>query len=194
MTGLCGQRLIGQGRAHAVSSARSISVLAQVGEAVSLAVCATDEMTQPPSCLQGLSGCFSFSCGSGGQTLRGQGSGPSERFCLFLAGSGLTSGWLEPNATGVSGLRRGPLLGIGNMACTPGAPRAGSGMVIPEASIHPGQCSPAQYWLSGSRATGWIILCSNQLETVNHPICWGQGKPTGCVERASRDVISRGST
>lgn len=51
MTGLCGQRLTSQGRAHVSWSVRNIYaiLLAHAGEAVSFVVGATKEPRQPPS-------------------------------------------------------------------------------------------------------------------------------------------------
>lgn len=101
MTGVCGQRIMGQGRAHAFSSVRSIYtiLLAHVGKALSFIVCATRKSRQPPSHCSG--DAFSFLCGSGGKklplpcpALTGWDSGPSERFCLFWAGSCLNNSWL----------------------------------------------------------------------------------------------------
>lgn len=85
------ERLISRGGARAFSSAKSVHIilLAHVGEA-------TDESRHPPSHCSG--DAFSSLHGSGGkklplpfQALRGQDSGPSERFCLFWAGSGPSS-------------------------------------------------------------------------------------------------------
>lgn len=81
--------------------------------------------------------------------------------------------------TGVSGLRACPFLGTANMARPLGATGGRSGVGIPETSIHSACCSPAQYWLSGSRATELIILGPNRMETVNSPIGWGGEKPVG---------------
>lgn len=85
----------------------------------------------------------------------------------------LILGWPGPNVTEVSGLREWPVPGAWNMAYPPRSNMVGSGAGILEAAVHPGRGSPAQQ----------IILRANQMKTVNYPICWGRGKPIGCVKR-----------
>lgn len=191
MTGLCGQRIMSQGRAHAFSSSRNIYtiLLAHVGEAVSFVVCATKELRQPPSHCFG--DAFSFSCSSGDkklplscQVLRGQDLGQSKRFCLFWVGSCPSNSWLLARAKCDRGEwpRECSFLRTVNMACPPRGLqqvlewpfRRRQLSALDDAHL-PGACSH-------ERTTGLKILCPDQMKTVNYPICWDQEKPTGYVK------------
>lgn len=89
----------------------------------------------------------------------------------------------------LSGLRACPLLRTVNMACPP---RSSQGRCW---SGHPGGGSSLPWVLTcpvlapRNRATGLIILCPDQMQTVNYPICCDQNPPDGYVKRE----ISSGS-
>lgn len=187
--------LISQGGVHAFSSAKSVHtiLLAHVGEA-------TDESRHPPSHCSGdvFFPCMaqearSFLCPSRPSEVRTQGHQRGSA-CSGLGVAPATPGfWLEPNVTGVSGLRACPFLGTANMARPLGVTGGRSGVGIPETSIHSACCSPAQYWLSGSRATELIILGPNRMEAVNSPIGWGGEKPVGYVKRGNSGILFAGA-
>ena len=186
MTGLSGQRITDQSRAHASSSLSNIYtiLLAHVGEAVSFVVCAIKEPRQPSSHCFG--DALSFLSTSGGkklplprQVLRDQDSEPSERSCLFWEGNCPSNpGWLEPNVTRASGPREDPFLRECTWPAILGAHRAGSAAgILEEAAIHPGCWLTCPVLAFRNRATGLIILLPDQRETAKYPNCWGQDEP-----------------
>lgn len=87
----------------------------------------------------------------------------------------LTPGCLEPNVTGVSGQsgQSGPFLGTANMVCSPRSPK---GSLWSERYL-PWMMLTCPALALRNRAAGLIILCLNQMETANYPICWVKENP-----------------